>query len=218
MIRFHAGLGALAAVAALSAPALAITPYYQENFVGAGNLAGWGGGTGYSNPGTGGVDGANDGYLRVMRDSVGNFGARSGDPVYGGDYVAQNITGMSLWLNDVDASQDFHIYVSVGNALNLWQYNAGFTPANNVWTEYFVDFTNASLWNPIGFASTTFQDALMSADRILIRNDMFPGTPTGSGPVPIAGELGIDKITFVPAPGAGAVMLGGLLGLARRRR
>ncbi len=212
---------AMAAALALGAggAASAISPFFQENWTNADDLAGWAGGAVYGNPGTGGVDGAADGYLHVSRTSPGSFGARPFDARYAGDYVAAGITEVTFWLNDVDTSQDFQIYFGIGSRTNFYQYNIAFKPAENEWTEFSVDLTDASLWTAIGFGTLSFFEALEEVENVLIRHDTFPPTPTGGGPPPIAGQLGIDKITFLPAPGAAALLgFGALVGGSRRRR
>lgn len=198
--------------------ALGVSVYFQEDFNGVDPLGGWSGGATYNNPGTGGVGGAGDGYLRVSRPSPSSLAARTTTGDYIGDLTAAGITGLTLYLNDVGTNQNLNLFVGFGNTTNFWQYNFGFQPPENQWAQFSVDFTDPSKWNLIGSGPGTFQEALQNCDRILVRHDQFPGSPTGTQPVPIAGDFGIDRVQFVPAPGAAGLASIGLIALLRRRR
>lgn len=215
--------GVIGLLASFCGSASAISPYFVEDFPAANGTADWGGGvTGvsYSNPGTGGVGGDGDGYLRMSRSTAGAFGVRSFDGVYVDNYITAGITGISLWLNDIESDQDFQIFVSIGNTFDIWQYDVAFQPPENGWGEFFVDLTDESMWSSFGFNEEgTLADALTNADRILIRHSTVPPPGTGNQPPPIAGELGIDRITFIPSPGAATLLLTACgMATARRRR
>lgn len=196
----------------------ASTPGYVEDFVGLGNVGGFGGGShNYENPGTGGVGGAGDGYLLVTNDFAANFGAAEFDGNFNGDWIANGVTGISFWLNDVGAEDGFEIHFGVGVPLvNFWQFNAGFVPLSDAWTEFTIDLTNLdeSEWTQIiGIGS--LEDALSNVERILFRHDT---APFGQDPATIAGDLGIDRIRLVPAPGAAALLgVCAVLGARRKR-
>lgn len=171
----------------------------------------WGGGDGYSNPGTGGVLGAGDGFLLVSTlppSFQTNLGARSLDPAYQGDWSAAGITQVKLSLKDVGNADPLEIHFCVGSGLNFWQYDVGFVPATSAWTEFTVDLTSASWTQIVG--SGTFASALAGADRILIRHDV---APYGQFPDAIEAEVGIDEIkllngsTAVPLAHPGTVAL-----------
>ena len=180
--------------ASVSYPHLAgaqATPGFVEDFTT--GLGGFLGGATYSNPGTGGVDGAADGYLRVTRDFPANFGTRSG-PNYSGDYPAAGITHIKFWLNDVDANQDFAIHLGIGaQFINFWLHRTGFVPPENSWAEFEVDLTDSTQFVQLR-GSGSYSAALAAVGTILFRHDVDPIMPE---PDAIEGELGIDKIQLI---------------------
>jgi hypothetical protein len=187
-------LGILAAAAScpLSAGAQP-TPGHTEDFTT--GLGGFGGGATYSNPGSGGVDGAADGYLRIERLKPLNFGTRSLDPAYTGDYPTAGVTHVRFWLNDVDASQDFTIHFGIGTGLtNFWLHRTGFSPPENSWAEFEVDLTDSTQFVQLREPGGTFTAALSSVGNILFRHDVDPIT---QDPDDLAGECGIDKIQLL---------------------
>lgn len=219
-------VAALAVLAGMSAPALAVAPGFVESFANAGNTGFWIGGASagsiYANPGAGGVGGANDGFLSITNERLGNFGAYNPSSDYAGDWRAAGITGLSLWLRDINAINNFEIHISIGNGnvvgQNLWQYNIGFVPTAD-WQQFTVDLANI---NPANWTrirgSGTLEDALRNADRLHFRNDRAPFTPSPGGGAAIIGDLGVDEIRLLPAPGAAAVMAFGAVAHGRRRR
>jgi len=163
---------------------------FREDWAGT-SVDGWGGGsTSYSNPGSGGADGAGDGYLLVTQAADGNFGTRSVGSEYTGDWVAAGIGRVLLSLNDVGAPDALEIHLAIGNTSNLWQYNAGFTPPSGAWQEFAVDLSDASKFTQIA-GSGTFTEALQFADRILLRNDSAPYV---QAPDPAHGDFAIDRV------------------------
>jgi hypothetical protein len=209
----HARLaGPLCALALLSAagPAFAgATLGFIERFPGTSTNS-WTGGSQISNPGTGGVDGAGDGYILISTLPVaGKLGAYSDGPWYAGDWTAAGITQVQLWLNDVNAPQPLEIHFSLGNSAlgNFWQYNVGFVPVNNVWTQFTVDLTNATNFTKINTGTGTFAQALAAVDKIHVRHDLAPFTT--QAPNTIAGDFGLDDVLLTdgtasvgPRPGA----------------
>jgi len=147
-----------------------------------------------SNPGTGGVGGAGDGYM-YLRHTGGNLGAHCGFcPEYSGDWIAAGITHIGLSLNDVGTDEPFEIHVAIGNDDNFWIYNVGFDPPNGSWGRFVVDLTDeANFTRIINFAPGTFQDALHNVTKLLVRHDVAPFV---QNPDDIAGDLGVDEITI----------------------
>ena len=165
---------------------------FRESFPGT-STSSWGGGTLFTNPGTGGLFGAGDGYLQLESESPSNFGSTSFGPEYTGDWTAAGITQIRLWLNDVGGDDQLEIHVSIGNGTtNFWQYNVGFLPPLNTWEEFVVDLTSANWTQTRG--PGTFANALTNVDRLHIRHDLAPYLPIPTPPDPVAGDVGIDQI------------------------
>lgn len=215
---------ALCAGLLTATPARAVTPGFVESFTGAGNTGGWQGGasagTSYTNPGSDGVGGAGDGYLVVRNTALGNFGAYNPNIQYVGDWLAAGVTGIRFSLRDIGAFENFEIHISVGNGgvvgTNFWQYNLGFFPTS-AWQTFTIDLTtlNPAQWTRIR-GTGTLEQALRNVDRLHFRHDRSPYTPAPTSP--IIGDMGIDEITLLPAPGAAGVAVMGLAWSCRRRR
>lgn len=207
-----------------ASPVLAGPPaQMSEDFQEFGETAGFGGGTGiYDNPGTGGVGGADDGFLRVTSsppETPAFFAAADFGEIFSGfgvDYIESDITGMSFWLNDVGDPNDFEIHVLFGQLrINVWTTVAGFVPGDNEWVQFSVDFTDEAAWTRTHDRKPdlTFQDALHNVERILFRHDLPPFEHT---PDPTFGDLGIDRIELIPEPATlGLLFIGGWLLLRR---
>jgi hypothetical protein len=169
-------------------------PGFVEDFNDAvGDLGDFGGGADLTNPGTNGVDGSSDGFLRVARATSDKFGTRADSGSLTGDYVTAEITHVRFWLNDVDADQAFEITFLIGTQANLWRFNTPFIPPENSWTQFEVDLRSSANFTQ-SRGSGTYEDALAVVSRFLFRHDLAPYTQI---PNSIAGELGIDKIELV---------------------
>jgi hypothetical protein len=184
---------ALGMLAALTVPARANPVLgFREPFTS--TTTSWTGGTIFSNPGTGGLFGSNDGYLLLESGTPSHFGTVSFGPEYTGDWIAAGITQVRLWLDDVGAADPFEIHFAIGDgAANFWMYNVGFIPPPHAWGEFVVDLTSAANFTQIR-GPGSFASALQSVDRIHIRHDQAPYLPIPNPPDPIAGDLGIDQI------------------------
>lgn len=155
-------------------------------------VSGWEGGAAESNPGTGGVDGGADGYLKITTTTATRLGTYSTNAVYNGDWIGANVNKINLWLNDVGANQALEIHVVVGNASNFWLCNTGFSPPENAWGQFSVDLTDSTNFTHIiAFDGLGFSAALRQADRLHIRHDVAPFTQSAST---IAADVGIDNI------------------------
>lgn len=208
----------VAATLLCCAPALAVSTPFTEDFTD-GTTRGWSGGAFVSSPVTGGVGGTGDGFLRIATENDAFLGSRNRGIEYAGDYIAAGVTTIKLWLADIEGDQDLDVHVAIGRRTNLWLFNAGFAPTEE-WSEFTVDLTDESLWTQIagGTAGLTFTEALSSADRMLIRHDPAPFAPVGTGPDLITGEVGVDRIQFIPAPGAALPLVGLALVFSRKRK
>jgi flagellar hook capping protein FlgD len=171
-----------------SAPTLG----FRESWPGM-DVAGWGGGASNTNPGTGGLDGASDGYLRFSTPNnlMHKLGASSFDLPYAGDWVAAGITQVRLWLNDVGVDDPLEMHFAIGNGVNFWQYNPGFLPPNNQWGMFTVNLSSGANWTRIIGTTGTFTAALQGADRVLVRHDR---TPYSQFPDDIDADVGLDDV------------------------
>jgi hypothetical protein len=194
---------------------------FQEKWSGT-SLASWGGGAAYLNPGTGGVGGAGDGYLLMSTPGpFGSFlGAMSSAAPYAGNWQAAGISQVRFWLNDVGTDDPLEIHFAIGNSPggngNIWQYNSGFIPPLHAWAPFTVDLTSSAAFtqiidNPPG---GTFDQALQTVNRVLIRHDLSPYIQI---PDDLDGDVGVDGflltngIVGVPA---GEPIVGGPIQLA----
>jgi hypothetical protein len=163
---------------------------------------GWGGSDFYTNPGTGGVLGASDGFLTITTPGPApsfktNLGAMSGGPEYMGNWIAAGIVQVKFWLQDVGNPDPLEVHFCIGNDTNFWQYNTGFIPPAGSWSQFTVDLTSAANWtqiiNHLG-AGGTYDSALKTVDRVLIRHDHAPFT---QNPDTIRADLGVDELMLV---------------------
>ena len=182
------------ALPAQAAPTLG----FVENWPGT-TLSTWGGGSVITNPGTGGTLGVGDGYLLVSTTLAANLGANSQGAEYAGDWIAAGITQVRVWLNDVNAANPLEIHFVIGRRAgtlgltdpgNVWQFDTGFIPANQVWKEFVVDLSTSVGWTQI-IGSGTFTNALQTVNRVHLRHDLAPYIQT---PDAIAGDFGIDHL------------------------
>jgi hypothetical protein len=153
----------------------------------------WGSQSLVSNPGTGGVLGASDGYMLIETPVLGNWGAASGGTEYTGNWHTPGITQVKVWLNDVGTDDLLEVHFSIGNTHNFWQYNVGFLPPLHSWGQFTVDLTAAASFtqiivNPPG---GTFATALDTVERIHFRHDKAPYV---QAPNTIVADGGIDEI------------------------
>ena len=171
----------------------------------------WGGsGAALSNPGTGGADGAGDGYLKLSSTLSTRFATRSDGLEYNGDWIAAGINKINLKLNDVGTNQNWSIHVVIGNPSNFWLNNTGFAPPENAWGQFSVDLTDSTNWTHIiSFDGKGFAAALQSADRLHIRHDTAPFVQSADN---ATGDYGIDDIELTssligigPLPSGGGV-------------
>ena len=182
----------LAVLASLSAPAGANPVLgFREEWTGI-ETNGWGGGSVISNPGTGGVFGAGDGYLAVSTNTVTKLGTTSFGLEYTGDWIAAGITQVWCWLNDINNDEPIEVHFSLGNQSNFWQYNIGFIAPHNEWGRFVVDLSSSTNWtHTIDVGGGSFNAALMNVDRIHFRHDLAPYVQT---PDNIQGDFGLDHL------------------------
>ncbi len=210
---------ALVAAAGLvpAAASLAVDVGHVDEFAAFDDLANWGGGSfSYTNPGTGGVGGDNDGFLYVNNAGFGasQLGTRSGNAAYAGNWIADGATGVSFYLRNMSGTSTLEIHFGIGLAFgNFWQYNIGFNPTDD-WQQFSVDFTDPGNWTQI-IGGGTFEEALGFSDRILFRHDL---SPFMQQPDFIEAGFGLDRVVILPAPGAAGILGLSMLVALRRRR
>lgn len=158
------------------------------------SLDGWSGGSQITNPGSGGLGGASDGFLQVAVPGpfAGNLGSFALVPEYAGNWTAAGITEVRLWLNDVNTDDDLELHLSIGNASlgNFWQSNTGLIPPHDAWAPFTVPLNGAN-FTFTGTIPGTFAAALQNVDRILVRHDKAPYQRT---PDVVVGDFGLDEI------------------------
>ncbi|MEM1330967.1 MAG: PEP-CTERM sorting domain-containing protein [Planctomycetota bacterium] len=168
-----------------------------------------------TNPGTGGVGGAGDGFLSVETTSNDQLAARAVNAQqYQGDYLAAGVTSISFWLRDLGQQDAAIIRVGLGARQgNFWVSNRSWD-ATDDWQRFGVELTDASQWTQI-IGSGSFEDALRNADALQFRHAVLPD---GRRPDSLAGSFGVDRIALVPAPSAvaGLLLAGGVMGGRRR--
>src|SRR6058998_2074126 len=199
-----AGRGFLTATAVALSAVLHLAPAsanpvlgFQEDWADSASLNGWAGGSGYSNPGHGGVGGEGDGYLVMATLSPRPLGTFSSDPPYTGNWRAAGVDLVEFWLDDIGTDDPLEIHFSIGNRLNLWQYNQGFMPPSNQWARYAVTLVSASDFTQI-IGPGGFEDALQNVELIHIRHDVAPYVQF---PDNITGNVGIDRLLLIAVAG-----------------
>ncbi len=167
---------------------------FVENWPGT-STQGWSSQAINSNPGTGGLGGAGDGFLRVSTPGITthNLGTVSFGLEYAGNWTAVGISQVRLWLNDVDADDPLEMHFAIGNAGNFWHYDVGFLPPHGQWAEFVVDLSNAANWTQIidPLPLETFAQALQTVDRVHVRHDRPPFIQM---PDPLDGDVGLDHL------------------------
>ena len=158
------------------------------------SLSGWLGGTQADNPGSGGVGGAGDGFLRLSTPFQAQFGGFSTGPEYTGDWQAAGITHVIVSLNNLGTPDPIEIHFGIGRdahdlSPNFWQYNVGFIPPANTWKAFDVDLNSADFTRIFG--TLTFAEALTNVKKIHLRHDL---APYSQFPDPVVGDVGIDRV------------------------
>lgn len=185
---------------------------------------GWGGGLAFAGQPEAVVDAdsreAGDAYLRVTSTGTGGPGSRLialNTDQWAGDYIAANVTGIEMFLNNL-GSNELSMRVALG----------GPDPNNDTWfaSTDAVTLSPGSGWTAVSFPIT--EAALTRVNGTASYTDVFSDVPVvrilSSGvPAlrgdPIAAELGVDEVTAVPEPSVAAMVLVlGVAGAARRRR
>jgi hypothetical protein len=175
-------------------------PGHLESFPGTSTGTWASGDVALTNPGTGGVLGIDDGYLLITDESQlpVNLGAFSKSAADSGDWLAAGITQVQLWLDDTNLQDTLEIHFALGDGAggNFWQCNTGFIPPLHQWGSFIVDLTTPENFSQIGSIGGTFDAALRTVDRILVRHDKAPFV---KAPNTAVGDFGLDEVLFMGA-------------------
>lgn len=161
------------------------------------SLSGWTLGTATNNPGSGGVGGAGDGFLRLSSAFPAQFGSFSNGPEYTGNWSAAGITHVIVCLSNLGTPDPIEIHFGIGRDVhdpspNFWQYNIGFIPPVDGWRAFDVDLSSANFTQIFPIIGTvTLADALTNVKKIHIRHDL---APYSQFPDPVAGDVGLDRL------------------------
>ncbi len=142
-----------------------------------------------TNPGTGGKDGAGDGFVRISEHTNFHLGAFSDSTAYAGDWIAANVDRVRFWLSDVDAQDNLEIHFGIGNGSNFWQANAGFIPPLHTWAQFTVNVADSTQFTHTIAFVPGFAAALHAVDRVQVRHDRAPFVQS---PDLVSGDFGLD--------------------------
>jgi hypothetical protein len=184
-----------------------------------GTSAFWTGGAGPTVIDNGGPLGTGDRYLEQSADGVGSGGKLSmyNREQWLGDYLSQGVTAIAMDLkNFTTGPLSMRIAFKTGSGPSAPGYSSVpvVVPADGQWHHAIFTLDPSrftAIGGPVAFDSVI--GGLAQEFRILHSTS---ASLTGTT---ITGRFGADNITAIPAPSAGAVLLGGasLAGLRRRR-
>jgi hypothetical protein len=195
----------------------------QNDGFGDGTTMGWANGVpgALVNINTGGPGGANDNFLQLTADAVGQAGRLTTFNLqqWLGHYVSQGVTAIEIDLRNLGStSLSMRLAFKSQNQPNVPGYlsPAMILPAGGGWQHFSIAMTAANLLAVGGPAAfNTFFSSGLGDARII--NQV--GTSTLNGDF-IVGQVGIDNIHAVPEPAATTFIIAGLsvLALVRFRR
>lgn len=162
---------------------------FREDWPGT-SLGDWGGGSLYDNPGTGGTEGAGDGYLLMWTPTPYSLGTVNLAAPYPGNWLAAGLQVIKVSFNDVGQANPLSIHCVIANQFTIWQYNPAFVPPHNQWAEFTVDLTQPQHWTRL-IGSATYLETLAAVDRLHFRHDLSPYIHT---PDPIQADVGMDRL------------------------
>jgi hypothetical protein len=203
--------GLLAADGAHASPTLGQVDDFQD-----GTTQNWNGASGFFSNVAGGQGGAGDLYLEVTSRGGNGPGSRIGtfnDNQWSGDYLSAGVTAVEVDLANFGLTDLDMRVVLFGTSAEWTSTNSLLVPADGIWRNYTFSLTAADL-TLVGGAGP-LEDTLAGVERFLFRHQSGPPSGIGGG-TPVVGNLGLDNITAIPAPGAWALL--GVAALAARRR
>lgn len=178
-----------------------------------GTLAGWFSQAQLSNPGTGGVDGAGDGFLLIERtpdDFAGPLGVHARDDAevqaFLGDYVAAGAVSVTGWFKNFgDTPIEVHVGIAGGQFGGGSRYMSvpGIAlPVGGGWVEgTFMISGNDLQWIGFGDPTETVEQLMTHVGGLVFRHD---DSPIESMPPQYVGAFGIDNVKLngscVPQP------------------
>jgi hypothetical protein len=162
------------------------------------SLSGWLGATNADNPGSGGVAGAGDGFLRLSSAAPAQFGIFSTGAEYTGDWQVAGITHVIISLNNLGTPDPIEIHFGIGRdahdlSPNFWQYDIGFIPPVGTWQAFDVDLSSANFTRIFGPGTSTLAGALTDVKKIHFRHDLAPYAQL---PDSVAGDVGLDRLVL----------------------
>jgi hypothetical protein len=200
-------------------PASALVFGQIDNFED-GTTMGWANGVpgALVNINTGGPAGANDNYLQLTADGVGQGGRLTTFNLqqWLGNYVGQGVTTIEIDLrNQGSVNLSIRLAFKSQNQPNAPGYLSlpVLLPIGSGWQHFSISLTAANLI-PIGgpAAYNTFFSSGVGDARIIHE----VGATTLNGDF-IVGQVGIDNIHAVPEPASATLVIGSLLALVARR-
>lgn len=220
VIRFAAASAAFLVVGGASAATVPFTETFSADAAnwrdaGGGSLATWIAAGGpdnspYITQGTN-VNNANNGVVVAVRAS-GAFGSSGG--AFSGDWITEGVSAFSFAVRH-NAPSPLNVAARFASAANFPGAVAiSFVPAlPNTWTtvSFLIDPSNPEF---VSFGGSNFAGVFSSISNIQLSYSV-PAGLEGSG---TAIQFDADNVSIVPAPGAAALLIGGLGMLSRRRR
>lgn len=205
------------ALAAIAPGARAINIGVLDNYQD-GTVQQWYGGTTITNV-AGGPLGPADLFLSVRSNGNSNgngskVSCHSSEVRWSGDYTGAGVSGIQADMRNLGATTLNMRMVLFGNG-SRWTSTTGFSLApNSGWQHLMFPISPESLTRVLG--TTAYADALGNVNQIMFRHD--GGNPSSGGEA-INGNVGMDNITAVPAPGLAPLLgVGGLAWLRRPSR
>jgi hypothetical protein len=182
------------------------------------NLLGFGGGTPPANVPDGGPGGAGDSFLLLTSNGTPGPGGRLvaiNASQWSGDYLAAGVTGISASVRNLGATDlALRLYFAdptTGSPTNeAISTDAILLPTGGAWTDVVFPILPDDLTALTG----SVEAALSGATQLRLLHSALAVFP----PNAITAQLGVDAISAIPEPGAGALLGLGLAALAALRR
>jgi len=168
----------------------------------------------------GGPGGAGDGYLRVTSDGSGSGGKLTvfnNDPQWTGNWLASGVTHVSMDFFNFDPQgrtlyMRMSFLMAAGPGQPAYCTPAFQVPADGQWHHAVWEISQSALQT--AGSPLPYDIAMEGITQVRIFYSVNPSS-VGTN---FASSVGIDNVTALPAPGAGAALVLLCAGSARRRR